>query len=136
MDRNDLQKLAHIRLREAKALLSAGLCDGAYYLAGYAVECALKACIAKSTRRYEFPDRQRVNASYTHNLDELIKHAGLKDQHKSEMSGAPFAGNWGIVKEWSEESRYETHSEDSARLLLNAINDRTHGVMAWIKRYW
>jgi HEPN domain-containing protein len=32
-------------------LLEAGLYAGAYYLAGYAVECALKACIAKKTAR-------------------------------------------------------------------------------------
>ena len=45
--------------------------DGAYYLAGYAIECALKACIAKATRRYDFPDRKKVDASHTHDLREL-----------------------------------------------------------------
>ena len=43
----DFQKLADMRIREAKALLDAKEWDGAYYLAGYAVECALKACIIK-----------------------------------------------------------------------------------------
>ena len=76
MDRNDFQVLARIRLKEARALLSAGLFDGAYYLAGYAAECALKACIAKATRRYEFPDRARVSACHTHDVVELVKQAG------------------------------------------------------------
>jgi HEPN domain-containing protein len=49
--------MAMVRLKEANVLLRLGLSDGAYYLAGYAVECALKACIAKGTRRYEFPDK-------------------------------------------------------------------------------
>jgi hypothetical protein len=49
------------------------MADGAYYLAGYAVECALKACIAKETKRYEFPDKKRVDSSYSHNLDLLVK---------------------------------------------------------------
>jgi len=40
--------------------MQAGFFDGAYYLAGYAVECAIKACIAKGTRRYEFPDKRKV----------------------------------------------------------------------------
>jgi len=40
-------------------LLRLGLFDGAYYLAGYAVECALKACIAKGTQRFEFPDKRK-----------------------------------------------------------------------------
>ena len=47
MNRTDLQQPALTRLAEAKALLAAGFPAGAYYLAGYAVECALKACIAK-----------------------------------------------------------------------------------------
>jgi HEPN domain-containing protein len=59
VDRRDFQQLSRIRAREAEALLKLGLSDGAYYLAGYAVECALKACIAKGTRRYEFPDKKR-----------------------------------------------------------------------------
>jgi HEPN domain-containing protein len=49
VDRQDLQELSRVRLKEATALLKLGLFDGAYYLAGYAVECALKACIAKAT---------------------------------------------------------------------------------------
>jgi hypothetical protein len=40
--RADFQKLADMRIKEAGILLAAGEFDGAYYLAGYAVECALK----------------------------------------------------------------------------------------------
>ena len=61
VDRKELQDLSKIRLREAAALLQLGLFDGAFYLAGYAVECGLKACIAKGTRRGEFPDKKRWN---------------------------------------------------------------------------
>lgn len=68
-----------MRLKGAAALLKLGLFDGAYYLAGYAVECGLKACIAKRTRRYEFPDKKRVDSSYSHKLVELIRVAGLED---------------------------------------------------------
>lgn len=39
-----------------------GLYDGAYYLSGYAVEWALKACIAKNVKRYDFPDRKMDRA--------------------------------------------------------------------------
>jgi HEPN domain-containing protein len=59
MDRKDLRALSRVRLSEARALFKAGLPDGAYYLAGYAVECALKACIAKETQRYEFPEKSQ-----------------------------------------------------------------------------
>jgi HEPN domain len=74
-----------VRLEEANALLSLGFYDGAYYLAGYAVECALKACIAKGTLRYEFPDKKKVESSYSHNLRDLIKVAGLRKPVSSEL---------------------------------------------------
>jgi len=80
LNRNDFQELARIRLREAEALLEAGCFDGAFYLMGYVVECALKACIAKQTKEYDFPDRKTVNASYTHDLEDLLGVAGLKPE--------------------------------------------------------
>ena len=61
MFRKDFQDLARTRLRDARLLLAGGAFDGAYYLGGLAVENALKACIARATQRYEFPDRNRVN---------------------------------------------------------------------------
>ena len=60
MNRNDFQKISRLRVKEAKALLDSGYPVGAYYLMGYAVECALKACIAKQTKRYDF--RQNLAA--------------------------------------------------------------------------
>lgn len=49
MNRTQLQILAEERARDAEALLNAGRWSGAFYLAGYAIECGLKACIAKLT---------------------------------------------------------------------------------------
>jgi hypothetical protein len=46
MLRRDFQTLSAVRSREAKALAQVGLYDGAYYLGGLAVECALKSKIA------------------------------------------------------------------------------------------
>lgn len=73
MTRQDLQELAEMRLADAEALLVAGRYSGAYYLAGYAVECAIKACIAKQFRQHEFPDLPRVRQIYTHGYETLIK---------------------------------------------------------------
>jgi HEPN domain-containing protein len=137
MDRKDLQSLSRWRLLEAKALLRAGLPNGAYYLAGYAVECALKACIAKSTRRYEFPDRRRVDASYTHNLKELVKLARL-ERGRSELTEQDpgFKKSWEVLELWSEESRYKQYTLDEATELVNAVGGRKQGVMRWIKLFW
>jgi hypothetical protein len=58
----EFQAMAEVRLNDAETLLAAGLWDGAYCLAGYAVECGLKANIAKGAGRRAFPRRnQRPN---------------------------------------------------------------------------
>jgi HEPN domain len=55
MTRKDLQELSRLRLREAQALYKARLYDGCVYLAGYAVELALKARICRLLRVREYP---------------------------------------------------------------------------------
>jgi hypothetical protein len=82
MNRADFQQLAELRLLEARALLAAELPDGAYYLAGYAVECGLKACIAAKTREHDFPDKKLVEKSYSHDVEKLLDAAGLSDRLK------------------------------------------------------
>ena len=79
MNRFDFQELAELRVKEAEALLSQNYFDGAYYLLGYAVECAFKACIAKTTKEYDFPpDRKTVEAVYQHDPSKLLKASGLE----------------------------------------------------------
>jgi len=66
MDRTDLQILADARIEDAKVLLNGRRWAAAYYLLGYAVECALKACAAKQFRQHEVPEKTFVNDFYTH----------------------------------------------------------------------
>jgi HEPN domain-containing protein len=137
VNRKDLQILARTRLAEAKVLLGAGRQDGAYYLAGYAVECGLKACIAKGTQRHDFPDKKSVDGSYTHNLRDLVKVANLELARLEEAKRDPaFRNNWDVVQRWSEQSRYLRRDLGLAQALLEAIGDRKHGVLPWIKRHW
>jgi len=135
MKRKDLQELARLRLKEAKQLLGAGHPDGAHYLAGYCVECALKSCIARKTERFEFPDKARILGSYTHDLSQLLKTAGLDEAVRKEMS-AKLAANWRVVRRWDERSRYERRSASEAEALINAIEDRRDGVLRWLKHRW
>ena len=65
MNRADLQRLARERIADAKVLLRARRWSAAYYLSGYAVECAIKACIARLTRAEEFPDKSFVDKCWT-----------------------------------------------------------------------
>ncbi len=72
--RAEFQQLAEERLEEAKALLSLGKWGGAYYLAGYAVELALKACIIKRIMATDaFPEKEFSRNCYTHDLDKCRK---------------------------------------------------------------
>ena len=75
MEKSKLQELAGLRLKDSEALLAAGQWDAAYYLMGYCVECALKACVAKQFRLHEVPDKKLVNSFYTHRLAPQIKEA-------------------------------------------------------------
>jgi hypothetical protein len=138
MNRRDLQALTKLRLREARVLLDNRCYEGAYYLAGYVVECALKACIAKKVQRYDFPDKKSVNDSYSHDFDQLLKVAGIKSAHEIELKVNPtFAPQWSTVKDWSEQARYKTSiTQAAAEDLYKAIADRQNGVMVWIRKWW
>ena len=137
MNRDQLQGLAEIRLVEAKTLLDAGHYSGSYYLAGYAIECGLKACIAKMTMLYDFPDRKRVEESYRHSPETLLRTAGLQVELQQMVRSDPaFANNWTIVREWTETSRYETHIQPLAQDMYQAVSDNDHGVLSWITLHW
>ncbi len=139
MNRSDFQTLAEVRIKEALVLLENQCYEGAYYLAGYAVECALKACIAKNTNQYDFPpDRNRVNRIYSHNVEWLLREAGLEEAYEERtQSNLKFAEYWGIVVKWSETSRYETSvaMPEAAGLYLS-ITDQEDGVLTWLSQLW
>ena len=134
--RRDFRTLTELRTKEARALLKSRRQQGAYYLAGYAVECALKACIAKQRKRFEFPPKRRnVEKMYSHDLDALLDIAGLGTQLAREIKTNPgFAANWNTVKDWTADSRYKTSGLDG-KDLFDAVTG-PNGVLPWIKLRW
>src|ERR1700752_4652804 len=108
MNRTDLQNLAEERLEDAQILLASNRFGGAYYVVGYAVEFALKACIAKLTRPEDFYDKALAGKIFTHKLELLANYARL-DMKQLGNADPGFAANWAQVKDWDEESRYKTH---------------------------
>ena len=134
--RRDFKALADMRVEEARVLLAKGKTQGSYYLAGYAVECAFKACIAKQTKRYQFPpDKAYAEKTYSHKLNDLMKLAGLEqDLDKSIKASPAFAANWNTVKDWTEQSRYKT-SGLNGKSMYNAVVGKD-GVLPWIKLRW
>jgi HEPN domain-containing protein len=107
-------------------------------LVGYAVECALKAVIAKETKQYDFPDRAFAARCFTHDLTDLLGVAGLKQKLKErEDADEDFKLNWAVVKDWSEQYRYEaTMEKTKASDLYDAITDETAGILQWLRAYW
>lgn len=137
MTKADLEKLALVRLEDAVFLLQENRCSSAYYLAGYSVELALKACIAKLVQPNTIPDKAFINAIYVHKLDSLLSVAGLKQRFDSDAKADPeLAAYWAITSNWSEESRYAMWDPFSAASLIEAIHEPTHGVFQWVKKHW
>lgn len=136
MNRTDFQQLAELRLKEANALLAAGFPEGAFYLAGYAVECALKACIAKRTSEHDFPEKESIKY-YSHDLEILLGFAKLKDDFYQALRANPaMNANWIIAKNWAETSRYQMKTTADAAGLLKAIEDQTGGLLPWVQKRW
>ncbi len=137
MNRTQLQQLAQERASDAEALILAGQWSGAYYLAGYAIECGLKACIAKLTNQYDYPDKELAQKCYTHKIETLVEVARLDLQRRRDVASNPSLGtNWQIVKDWDEMARYQQWSEPQARNLVSAVTDSTNGVLSWIMVHW
>jgi HEPN domain-containing protein len=134
-DQTTFQQLAELRLKEARLLLENGLTSGAYYLAGYSVECALKATIASGFRANEIPDKSRVNSIYTHNLKDLLNLAGLKSLLENDMNeNAALRESWATISKWSEYARYEIWTSEAAATMLEAVGGVDKGLLQWLQK--
>lgn len=134
--RREFQRLADLRAREALVRAQKRKQQGAYYLAGYAVEYALKACIARQTKRNEFPPKaDYVRKVYTHDLKDLLRLAGLEPQLQTDMNvNSALAINWSVVLDWNEEKRYVV-SGLKGKDICAALTG-PNGVLTWIKQRW
>ena len=137
MNRQLFQAVSKLRVQEAQVLLKANQHAGAYYLIGYAIECALKACVAKQVKRYDFPDKKIANEAFTHDLEKLMKVAGLAPEfERDRKANASLDLNWAVVKDWSESVRYDLGiTAAQARDLFSACTGKD-GVLPWVKNKW
>ena len=142
MDRKQLQNLAKTRLKDARALLGRKRWSGAYYLCGYVIECALKACLLRhlgeSTAVFSEENKNRKVSDYwTHNLVDLVKLAGLEPEFGAARGANPALDKfWGQTKEWKETSRYEERTEAEAKALYEAVSHEPDRVFRWIREHW
>jgi HEPN domain-containing protein len=138
--RLEWQQLAERWLVDAKHLLDNHRWSAAYYVAGYALECGLKACVlvrVAATPEVILEDKKFSEKCWTHTILDLVKMAGLETTRATDAAANPrLARNWQVVKDWSEKARYQTTSHQKAKKLHDAITDHTNGVMQWIRAHW
>lgn len=146
MNQVQLQQLVEDRLLDAAALLVGQRWSFAYYVAGYAVECALKSCVLAQMVRtgWVFDEDNRnkkIGEVMTHDFVQLMSVAGIKGDldtalANSAAAGGEFMAFWGRVQNWKPTSRYEMKTMLQANELNEAITDPHHGVMQWLRNYW
>ena len=147
MNQVELRQMADERILDAAALINEGRWAFAYYVAGYAVECALKSCVLARMIHTavvfdeEFKNKTIREIFFRHNFVELVRLAGLMGElnshiQSSGVAGSAFVGYWATVKDWKETSRYEANIETEARSLFEAVENQPDGVLQWIWNYW
>ena len=117
----EIRKLANQRLKEAEILYQNGQYDGAYYLAGYAVELSLKAKICERLGLPNLFDETNSNNNSikgiseirktlkTHNLTVLLILCGLKptfDEGKATNLEIAILNSL-LLNSWDENARYK-----------------------------
>ena len=141
MNRAHWQNLAEERVLDADVLLQAGRWAGAFHLIGYAVESGLKSCVLaymeNSNADVIFRERKFSDNCWTHNIEELVRLAGLRSDLDLDMAANRQLGiNWIYATQWKEISRYQTATEFNARRLYQAVADAADGVLPWIRTRW
>lgn len=140
MTKQDWRDLAEARLIDADILLQNQRWAAAYYIAGYAVECGLKACVVDLVEKNPgiiYEERRFSDSCWTHKLTELVGVARLEAARAAdEIANPAFAQKWAVVIRWNEAYRYVCVSEPDARQLYEAISHPQDGVMKWIRDHW
>lgn len=139
---DELKRIALTRLEEAKILHKNSKYDGAAYLCGYVLEIALKARICRLLHLKEYPDTtgELKKVFAVHNFETLLKLSGLESKLLLTKQKRPeLFTNWSMVTGWTPESRYKpigSHSEKSAREMIEALTDSKYGVFTWLQKRW
>jgi hypothetical protein len=132
--RQDLLQLSEQWMQAARILLAAQSLIPAYQAGGIALECALKARIAKLTQAEEFPDRRLAEKAWKHDPTELLAAGDLV--RYLDAAGLPVQANWATVKDWKIESRYDqTIPLVTVNAFLDALDGQPDGILPWLLKH-
>lgn len=145
----EIKDLARQRLKEAEILYNNGMCDGAFYLAGYSVELMLKAKICERLGVPNLFDETDANVNSikgigeirktlkTHNLFMLLIFSGLKVQFDTDKATNKelAKANSLLFNAWDENARYKPcghMSDKDVEKLINLLSG-ANGILTWIE---
>jgi HEPN domain-containing protein len=131
-----LERGATEKLAAARVLLHAGYPSDAYYLAGYAIEFALKSIIARRFRAATIPDLKLVRQIYSHDLDALARQAGVLGALEiAAESDRALRDAWTIARTWNVDVRYGHTDFATASEYIEAIGggDDQQGLLGWLR---
>lgn len=135
----DQTKAALHRKRDARSLLSSGPAHtrGAMYLAGYAIECKIKAKAMESHRVNTLADLRdklglKEDKVYSHGLEALVADLLPKDAAKRLYEGEARTAFVTQVNKWSPQWRYSggNPSVSEAKNFLGAVD----AVWEWLEK--
>lgn len=135
--RDDFRKLHARYLSDAELLYQSERYDSAYYLAGYSVECLLKAIICKNIQPNEFPPKNTNSTHYIHSIEHLVKTAGLDKELEFDRDRSDKLKNsYLLLKDWDPaELRYNSGPIQRTQIedFLEAIKDQ-EGFVSWLSK--
>jgi hypothetical protein len=130
--RQDLLELSQQWIEDARILSAARRFAGAYHSGGVALECVLKAKIAKSIQAEEFPDKRLAEKAWGHDPAALLKLGEL--ERSMDQAPAEVQTNWATVKDWTVDSRYNRDVNPvTVTAFLEALDDPRDGILPWLR---
>ena len=148
--RTEFQELASLRIDEANTLLAQNYPDGAFYLAGYAVKCALKSAICKTLDIDDFIDMYSSKAHSakvkddivqkfkTHDYGTLLVLSGLYFKLEETLATDEALSNACFfirTVTWTEQYRYEITARKEQTIVQEFISS-VNTLLQWIKTHW
>jgi hypothetical protein len=132
--RQELVQLSDEWMADARVLAAAQKYPGAYHAAGLALECMLKAKIAKAIQAEEFPDKKLAEKAWAHDPAALLKLGDL--DRFMDQAVAAVQTNWATVKDWQIDSRYTLSVNPvTVAAFLDALDDPNDGVLPWLRSH-
>ena len=142
----ELKEIALARLKTSQILINANDWDGAGYMLGYVLECALKAVICKTLKLLDYPQytkNEKTDAYFmTHKFDQLLIASGMDYIFSSRGPADAFKywstfteeypGDWPTMR--YDRQRQKQFDEIKVQKLYNVLTEKKRGILAIIEQ--